>query len=557
MQSNGLLQVDNSQRTVELLAQLVALQIGNSSNQSAVQATSFTPSSPSILINTLWYLTLVLSLASALFGMMAKQWLREYMQWTTMSTLPVNAVFLRQLRYQTFVDWKTPGILACIPVLLEVAVVLFSVGMVIHLFTLNAIVAGVSTVAVAIMLALTFLSLILPVSFPRCPYKSSAGWSLVLLARSCASLWSMLMSRMSLISEAGSNSGIGSSGALAQPPVKDWRTRDLELHPRDGFEGEISQLYNHIVPPHAPDAPDAPDMLQFSREATRIYALSCALLWIQETSQDGQLLATVDDCYKMRNLPTLQADISGDELMVDFLFVCDRLYVPVKAMHAYLHAMYRADFAMNPPADFLVTQDSSPPCDVEAKIFGNPMMIRAVLGNILSGTVLQSLSRPSPRTSNGLGRTNTLVVNSLLLCGHIISPRADLSAQTQIVRRTCMDNFQNIFGLLSKNKGLCQKLPGVRSILFHFMFEWKERRVTSLGQRFGMFQLPTDWCHSDEMQDNRADTMSLRPLPVKYLLATHANGAMMIVISLFVFPVSRSRRHGPGTSLVYQNYWTI
>ncbi|KIJ62275.1 hypothetical protein HYDPIDRAFT_30538 [Hydnomerulius pinastri MD-312] len=147
LQFCSLLQIDNSQATADLLAQLVSLQMGNLSSPSAVQSgpEQFKPPSSSVWINALWFLSLVLSLASALFGMMAKQWLREYMQWTTMMSLPEDAVLVRQLRYEAFMDWNTPAMLASIPALLEVAVILFLLGMVILLYTLNDVVADICT----------------------------------------------------------------------------------------------------------------------------------------------------------------------------------------------------------------------------------------------------------------------------------------------------------------------------------------------------------------------------------------------------------------------------
>ncbi|KAF8549348.1 hypothetical protein OG21DRAFT_1421449 [Imleria badia] len=102
---------------------------------------------------TLWFCSLILSLTSVVFGMTAKHWLHEYIQWTTMSTSPADAVLFRQLRYEAFVEWGTPTIIDYISFLLQVAIALFFVGLVILLFTLNPITAGVCTILVAITLA--------------------------------------------------------------------------------------------------------------------------------------------------------------------------------------------------------------------------------------------------------------------------------------------------------------------------------------------------------------------------------------------------------------------
>ena len=82
----------------------------------------------SVWFNSLWFLSLILSSAAALFGMLGKQWLKEYMKWTTMSQPPEIKICLRQVRYDAFGDWYMPVIIAFIPGLLEIALILFLVG---------------------------------------------------------------------------------------------------------------------------------------------------------------------------------------------------------------------------------------------------------------------------------------------------------------------------------------------------------------------------------------------------------------------------------------------
>ncbi|KAF8549349.1 hypothetical protein OG21DRAFT_1488605 [Imleria badia] len=106
------------------LEQLAAAQMVELS-KSPVQSAPFTLTSPSVLMNKIWYLSLVLNLAYVLFGMMVKKRLRTYMQWTTTSTFPTDARILRLQHYNEFVGWKTPAIIAYMPVLLQVAIGLF------------------------------------------------------------------------------------------------------------------------------------------------------------------------------------------------------------------------------------------------------------------------------------------------------------------------------------------------------------------------------------------------------------------------------------------------
>lgn len=53
----------------------------SSSSAPPLPSLDFVADSATRWINTLWFLSLVFSLASALFGIMVKQWIREYMQW--------------------------------------------------------------------------------------------------------------------------------------------------------------------------------------------------------------------------------------------------------------------------------------------------------------------------------------------------------------------------------------------------------------------------------------------------------------------------------------------
>ncbi|EKM53465.1 uncharacterized protein PHACADRAFT_55920, partial [Phanerochaete carnosa HHB-10118-sp] len=83
-----MLQPDNTDTTNQLLAYGLSLQAPPSSIPNAVNATMsaflnpapFSPSASARWINALFFASLLLSLAAALFGILAKQWLREFMQ---------------------------------------------------------------------------------------------------------------------------------------------------------------------------------------------------------------------------------------------------------------------------------------------------------------------------------------------------------------------------------------------------------------------------------------------------------------------------------------------
>ena len=68
-----MLQPDNSQTTADAVVQILTLLSNSSRPGFQANAEPFRATTASIWINCLWFVSLVLSLASALFGMIAKQ----------------------------------------------------------------------------------------------------------------------------------------------------------------------------------------------------------------------------------------------------------------------------------------------------------------------------------------------------------------------------------------------------------------------------------------------------------------------------------------------------
>lgn len=190
-----MLQPDSGQTSVNLLLQL-SIQFANSSQPPASLPDFQVPTS-AIWINSLWLFSLILSLTSALFGMITKQWLREYMEWSTTSWLPQRFIVLRQKRFEAFNEWRVPAIIAAIPALLEVALVLFFAGLIIFLWTFNVVVACVSIAVITVSTAPAVLATILPVFYRQCPYKSPTGWACLRVVWLFARGWEMARQKVS------------------------------------------------------------------------------------------------------------------------------------------------------------------------------------------------------------------------------------------------------------------------------------------------------------------------------------------------------------------------
>ena len=124
-------------------------------------------------------MSLVFSLASASVGILAKQWLREYVSRTSSS--PREAARIRQFRYSGLIRWHVPEIIAFLPVLLQLSLAFFFVGMLDLLWQLNTIVAGVITFFVSLSLAFLVVTTILPSIAKDSPHRSPQALSVYLL----------------------------------------------------------------------------------------------------------------------------------------------------------------------------------------------------------------------------------------------------------------------------------------------------------------------------------------------------------------------------------------
>ncbi|GJE89454.1 hypothetical protein PsYK624_055550 [Phanerochaete sordida] len=185
VQTYQLLQPDASSATNQLLAYGFSSQRAAAPIPAAINATMnsildsppFVPSVSARWINSLFFISLVLSIAAALFGILSKQWIREYILWNSPLAAPRENVLVRQMRIEAWEAWNVTATISAVPALLEVAMILFLVGMVILLWTLDDVVAICVTAVVSLFLLVVSAFTILPVLFHRCPYRSPTAWA--------------------------------------------------------------------------------------------------------------------------------------------------------------------------------------------------------------------------------------------------------------------------------------------------------------------------------------------------------------------------------------------
>lgn len=173
------------------------LQSSQNATQSPVPVASadlsFQPSGFVIAVNILWFIGLTCSLGAAIGAMVIKQWLQHYGM--GLSPNPFEYTHQHQYRYNALVAWHVPSIISALPFIMLLSVGLFLVGLGLQLTQLH---IGVASVVISFMSAVLlcyWLSVILSVIYPACPYKTTAMVVFKSMARKARSLFDKLWSK--------------------------------------------------------------------------------------------------------------------------------------------------------------------------------------------------------------------------------------------------------------------------------------------------------------------------------------------------------------------------
>ncbi|PBL04459.1 hypothetical protein ARMGADRAFT_1005018 [Armillaria gallica] len=130
----------------------------------------FSPSLSDEWMNSLWFVSLTLSLITALVAVLVKQWIHQYVAIVSDSSARDRAR-IRHMRYTGLQTWRVPMIIGLLPVLLHVSLALFFAGLTIFLFSLGMKVAWLVSIIGAATYTAYVIALILPLIHPYCPYQ--------------------------------------------------------------------------------------------------------------------------------------------------------------------------------------------------------------------------------------------------------------------------------------------------------------------------------------------------------------------------------------------------
>ncbi|PBK79284.1 hypothetical protein ARMGADRAFT_864099, partial [Armillaria gallica] len=134
IQTSQNMQPDYNEASTLLLFEILKATASNGSQISIPSSPTdfFSPTPSDEWINSLWFVSLTLSLITPLVAVLVKQWLHQYVAIVSDSSARDRAR-IRHMRYAGLQAWQVPMIIGMLPVLLHVSLALFFAGLAVFL----------------------------------------------------------------------------------------------------------------------------------------------------------------------------------------------------------------------------------------------------------------------------------------------------------------------------------------------------------------------------------------------------------------------------------------
>ncbi|KAJ7231568.1 hypothetical protein C8J57DRAFT_1091727 [Mycena rebaudengoi] len=147
----------------------------------------FIPTTGALFCNTLWFLSLALSLTCALLATLVEQWAREFLHKTEMRPSPIRRARLYAFLYFGLRRFGMHSVVDTIPILLHASLLLFFAGLIAFLLPVNQLIMYLMTAVLTLFLGIYAILTILPLMQLDCPYRtplSGVAWKLMQLLMS-------------------------------------------------------------------------------------------------------------------------------------------------------------------------------------------------------------------------------------------------------------------------------------------------------------------------------------------------------------------------------------
>ncbi|KAJ6461585.1 hypothetical protein C8R47DRAFT_1027244, partial [Mycena vitilis] len=174
VESYKTLQPDSGAVTIQLLTQ-ISRQLAAPAAPAApvsLDGPSFHPTASSLVCNTLWFISLTLSITCALLATLVEQWAREFVHRTESHPSPIRRARVFSFLYFGLRRFGMHSIVDVIPLLLHVSLVLFLAGLVAFLLPINQIMVALIGSVLAGFLSVYAVLTVLPIIRLDCPFRT-------------------------------------------------------------------------------------------------------------------------------------------------------------------------------------------------------------------------------------------------------------------------------------------------------------------------------------------------------------------------------------------------
>ncbi|KAI0280020.1 hypothetical protein BGY98DRAFT_376954 [Russula aff. rugulosa BPL654] len=168
---------NSGNQTVTLLGQISQQLAGVpletiAQNVTATINASFKPTNSAIRVNILWFLSLVLSLTSALSATLLQQWARRYLELTQHRGAPHKRARIRAYVFDGVQGTNMYRAVEAMPLLLHISVFFFLAGLIDFLFPINDTVAFYILGYISAFVSVYAILTVLPNLILNCPYRT-------------------------------------------------------------------------------------------------------------------------------------------------------------------------------------------------------------------------------------------------------------------------------------------------------------------------------------------------------------------------------------------------
>ncbi|KAK7012762.1 hypothetical protein R3P38DRAFT_2722947 [Favolaschia claudopus] len=192
VESYKTLNADPGDATVQLLTQ-ISRQLATSepANRSVFtpSSTPFSAGTPALICNSLWFISLTLSLSCAMLATLVQQWSREFLHRAEMRSAPVVRARIFSYLYYGLKRFRMHTVVELIPLLIHTSLFLFLCGLIAFLIPVNLLMTIIPAINLLLIAIVYSAFTLLPLGYPDCPYRTPVSSASFSILRVCKAYW--------------------------------------------------------------------------------------------------------------------------------------------------------------------------------------------------------------------------------------------------------------------------------------------------------------------------------------------------------------------------------